>query len=189
MSDVSRMRGADLPAAGTLGLRSRPLRAALSALGIAIGVASIVAVLGVTRSSQAALLEKIDRLGTNLLTVADGKEIGDEAPLPVNASRMIRRLPGVEHVAPTTVGTAPHQGREDIAFAEGEHVQPVHAGHHQVEQHHRRPQRAYQRQGLLSGGALAGHLDAVHLLQDEAQALPHHLVVIHDQHPDHRAFT
>ncbi|GAA1276450.1 ABC transporter permease [Sphaerisporangium rubeum] len=103
MSDVSRMRGADLLAAGTLGLRSRPLRAVLSALGIAIGVASIVAVLGVTRSSQAALLEQIDRLGTNLLTVADGKEIGGaEAPLPERASTMIRRLPGVEHVAPTT---------------------------------------------------------------------------------------
>ncbi|MEO3811852.1 ABC transporter permease [Sphaerisporangium sp. B11E5] len=115
MSEVSRMRGADLLAAGTLGLRSRPLRAVLSALGIAIGVASIVAVLGVTRSSQAALLEQIDRLGTNLLTVANGREMGGaEATLPADAGRMIRRLPGVDHVAPTTRLNGPGVYRNDM---------------------------------------------------------------------------
>ena len=53
----------------SVGLRARPLRAALSALGIAIGTAAIVAVLGLSSSSQAGLLAEIDRLGTNLLTV------------------------------------------------------------------------------------------------------------------------
>ena len=52
-----------------MGLRTRKLRATLSALGIAIGVAAIVAVLGLARSSQAGLLAEISRLGTNLLTV------------------------------------------------------------------------------------------------------------------------
>jgi putative ABC transport system permease protein len=103
MTEISRMRAADLLAAGTLGLRSRRLRVLLSALGIAIGVTSIVAVLGVTRSSQAALLEQIDRLGTNLLTVGSGRDMGGaEARLPVDATRMIRRVDGVGHVAPTT---------------------------------------------------------------------------------------
>ena len=53
----------------SVGLRARPLRAALSALGIAIGTAAIAAVLGLSSSSQAGLLAEIDRLGTNMLTV------------------------------------------------------------------------------------------------------------------------
>ena len=59
----------------SVGLRARPLRAALSALGIAIGTAAIVAVLGLSASSQAGLLAEIDRLGTNLLTVEAGQSL------------------------------------------------------------------------------------------------------------------
>ena len=59
----------------SVGLRARPLRAALSALGIAIGTAAIVAVLGLSSSSQAGLLAEIDRLGTNLLTVEAGQRL------------------------------------------------------------------------------------------------------------------
>ena len=57
----------------SVGLRTRKLRAGLSALGIAIGVASIVAVLGLSSSSQAGLLAEIDKLGTNLLVVTNGQ--------------------------------------------------------------------------------------------------------------------
>jgi putative ABC transport system permease protein len=56
----------------SVGVRTRRLRAALSALGIAIGVAAMVAVLGLSASSQAGLLAEIDKLGTNLLTVTNG---------------------------------------------------------------------------------------------------------------------
>ena len=63
---------ADVLRTGALGLRTRRARAALSALGIAIGVASMVAVLGISESSKADLLAQIDRLGTNLLRVAPG---------------------------------------------------------------------------------------------------------------------
>ena len=59
----------------SVGLRARPLRAALSALGIAIGTAAIVAVLGLSASSQAGLLAEIDRLGTNMLTVEAGQSL------------------------------------------------------------------------------------------------------------------
>ncbi|HYN96722.1 MAG TPA: ABC transporter permease [Pilimelia sp.] len=98
----SRFRPADLLPVAALGLRSRPLRACLSALGIAIGIGAIVAVLGITRSSQADLLAQIDRLGTNLLTVADGRSVqGREARLPVAAPAMIGRIDGVEQVAAT----------------------------------------------------------------------------------------
>ena len=83
----SRLRSADLLPLATVGLRTRRVRSALSVLGIAIGIAAIVAVLGITRSSQADLLARIDRLGTNLLTVVNGRALGgDEVPLPVTAA-------------------------------------------------------------------------------------------------------
>jgi putative ABC transport system permease protein len=96
----------DLAALASTGLRTRKLRAGLSALGIAIGVAAIVAVLGLAASSQAALLAEIGRLGTNLLTVTNGQTFsGATAELPVAAPGMITRLPGVTAVQDTgTVG-------------------------------------------------------------------------------------
>jgi len=98
----SRLRPADLLPVGTVGLRARRLRAGLSALGVAIGIAAIVAVLAITRSSQADLLAQIDRLGTNLLTVVNGRSIqGQEAELPTQASGTLGRIDGVRQVAPT----------------------------------------------------------------------------------------
>ncbi len=98
----SRLRPGDLLPVGTVGLRARPLRAALSALGVAIGIAAIVAVLAITRSSQADLLAQIDQLGTNLLTVTNGHSLqGQEAELPTQASGMLGRIEGVRQVAAT----------------------------------------------------------------------------------------
>src|SRR5438876_11921217 len=86
----------------SVGLRARPLRAALSALGIAIGTAAIVAVLGLSSSSQAGLLAEIDRLGTNLLTVTNGQTLfGDTAELPYAAPGMIARIGPVTRVQET----------------------------------------------------------------------------------------
>ena len=88
-----RMRPSDLARLSAVGMRTRKLRAALSALGIAIGVAAIVAVLGLSSSSQAGLLAEIDRLGTNLLTVANGRSLsGETAELPTAAAGMISRI-------------------------------------------------------------------------------------------------
>jgi putative ABC transport system permease protein len=99
----SRIRPADLLPVGTVGLRSRRLRAALSLLGVAIGIAAVVSVLGITRSSQADLVARIDRLGTNLLTVVNGRTLGgDEAQLPATAVTGIGRTDGVLDVAPTS---------------------------------------------------------------------------------------
>jgi putative ABC transport system permease protein len=89
----------DLAGLASVGLRSRKLRAALSALGIAIGVAAIVAVLGLASSSQAGLLAEIRQLGTNLLTATNGESItGQPAELPDAAPGMVARLPGVTTV-------------------------------------------------------------------------------------------
>ena len=98
----ARLSPGDLAALASTGLRTRKLRAALSALGIAIGVAAIVAVLGLAASSSAALLNEIARLGTNLLTVTNGQTLtGGTAELPIVAPGMISRLPGVTSVQDT----------------------------------------------------------------------------------------
>jgi putative ABC transport system permease protein len=96
---AARLRPSDLAALASIGLRTRKLRAALSALGIAIGTGAIVAVLGLAASSEAGLLSEIAKLGTNLLTVTNGQTFsGVTAELPVTAPGMIDRLPGVTNV-------------------------------------------------------------------------------------------
>jgi putative ABC transport system permease protein len=93
---------ADLARIASFGLRTRRVRAALSALGIAIGVAAIVAVLGLSASSQAGLINEISKLGTNLLTVANGQTLrGDTAELPLAAPGMISRIEAVTAVDDT----------------------------------------------------------------------------------------
>ncbi len=88
----------------SVGLRARPLRAALSALGIAIGTAAIVGVLGLSSSSQAGLLAEIDRLGTNLLTIEAGRSFtGGEAQLPREAPARITHLANVQLVTHTAL--------------------------------------------------------------------------------------
>jgi putative ABC transport system permease protein len=97
-----RLRLPDLARVASVGMRTRRMRAALSALGIAIGVAAIVAVLGLSSSSQAGLLAEIDRLGTNLLTVTNGQTfLGEEAALPIAAPGMIARIGPVLQVQET----------------------------------------------------------------------------------------
>jgi putative ABC transport system permease protein len=103
----NRLRPSDLGRVASVGLRTRRLRAGLSALGIAIGVASIVAVLGLSASSQAGLLRQIDRLGTNLLIVSNGQSFtGKAAELPLTAPAMIARIDPVTSVAETAKVTA-----------------------------------------------------------------------------------
>jgi putative ABC transport system permease protein len=109
-ASVSRRRlpFSDLTRLSTVGLRTRKVRAGLSALGIAIGVAAIVAVLGLSASSQAGLLAEINQLGTNLLTVSNGQSLtGAPAELPITAPAMIGRIGGVQEVQSTgTVSSA-----------------------------------------------------------------------------------
>lgn len=99
----SRLHPGDLLRVGAVGLAARRLRAALSALGIAIGIAAMVAVLGISESSRQDLLSSLDRLGTNLLTVQAGTGLGaGDAALPASADDMLARVAPVESVAATT---------------------------------------------------------------------------------------
>ena len=97
----------DLSRVALVGIRTRKLRAALSALGIAIGVAAIVAVLGLSASSESGLLAEINALGTNLLTVTNGQTLfGQTAELPQVAPAMIGRIGPVSDVQDTGAVTA-----------------------------------------------------------------------------------
>jgi putative ABC transport system permease protein len=83
VAGTARLPARELLGAAMQGLRTRRLRAALSALGIAIGIGAMVAVVGVSSSSQAKLLATIDSLGTNLLTVSPGTTFtGNSEVLP-----------------------------------------------------------------------------------------------------------
>ena len=98
----SKLRFGDLLALGFHGLRARPMRAVLSSLGIAIGIAALISVIGISTSSQALIKDKLASLGTNLLTVAGGTDLmGTEVPLPENALASIRRIPGVQFAGST----------------------------------------------------------------------------------------
>jgi putative ABC transport system permease protein len=87
---------------GAFGLRTRPVRSGLSALGIAIGIAAMVAVAGISESSRAGVLAQLDSLGTNLLTVQAGRTFGGQnAELPIEATKMIARDARVQSVTAT----------------------------------------------------------------------------------------
>jgi putative ABC transport system permease protein len=98
----ARLRARDVARVGGHGLRTRPLRAFLSALGIAIGIAAMVAVVGISSSSQANFNNLLSKLGTNMLRVTPGQSLlGQNAELPEQAIGMIARVGPVESATGT----------------------------------------------------------------------------------------
>jgi len=111
----SRLLPMDVLREGSLGLRSRRARAALSALGIAIGIASMVAVLGVSESGRASLMSTLDRLGTNLLTVSPGQStFGEDATIPQTAAESVPGIDGVERTSALYSLSEPTVRRTDL---------------------------------------------------------------------------
>ncbi|MEU3600441.1 ABC transporter permease [Streptomyces sp. NPDC006798] len=100
---ATRLGPGDVLHVGTAGLRSRPVRVVLSALGIAIGIATMIAVVGISASSQAQLLRQLDALGTNMLVAKPGEGMfsGQEVKLPKDAVGMAGRIQGVRHAGGT----------------------------------------------------------------------------------------
>lgn len=90
---TTHLRPRDVVGVAAAGLKVRKLRAALSAAGVAIGIAAMVAVVGISASSKADLLAELDRLGTNLLTVSPGETLfGEDAKLPLGSAGMVGRI-------------------------------------------------------------------------------------------------
>ena len=110
----SRLHPTDAARIGLAGLRAGRLRAALAVLGIAVGIAALVAVVGVSESSKSNLVARLNRLGTDLLTVQPGTNFLDttQNELPRRAPAMIGWIPPVRHV-PETVDTTASVRRTD----------------------------------------------------------------------------
>ncbi|MET9386199.1 ABC transporter permease [Streptomyces sp. NPDC002928] len=110
----ARLRVPDLIRLGGYGLRSRPLRAVLSALGIAIGIAAMISVVGISASSHADLDRELAKLGTNMLTVSPGKTMfGKQSTLPDDSVAMIKRIGPVQTATATGVVGTVHAYRND----------------------------------------------------------------------------
>ncbi|MFK4482220.1 ABC transporter permease [Curtobacterium sp. AB7] len=105
MSARGTVSPADLLRLGVFGLRTRPGRVVLSALGIAIGIAAMIAVVGISSSSKAKVDQVLDALGTNVLTVTQAQGFGETPPLPDTALESVQRQDDVESAA--AIGTVP----------------------------------------------------------------------------------
>ncbi|MCO1656488.1 ABC transporter permease [Pseudonocardia humida] len=117
----ARLGPADTARIAVDGLRARPVRAVLSAVGIAIGIAAMVAVLGISASSRAQLDATLDRLGTDLLTAGPGRTLlGEDAQLPRDAVAMVGRI------GPVTAASA--TGVVDARVYRTDHVPPAQTG-------------------------------------------------------------
>ena len=113
---------ADMLRLGLVGLKAKPVRTALSALGVAIGVAAMVAVLGISASSQAKLQATLAELGTNLFTIEANKNMsGDDTVLPERAHGRLDRLDGVQ-------GSAALANLPEASVYRNLHVDPSHNG-------------------------------------------------------------
>ncbi|MFJ4868991.1 ABC transporter permease [Streptomyces sp. NPDC088757] len=117
---AARLGPRDVVHVGSAGLRSRPVRVVLSALGIAIGIATMIAVVGISASSQAQLMRQLDALGTNMLVAKpdEGMFSGEKVKLPKDAVGMVGRVDGVEDVGAT--GDLQHSVRRSQEIPEGE---------------------------------------------------------------------
>jgi putative ABC transport system permease protein len=126
----ARLRPGDVLRVGAAGLRTRPVRAFLSALGIAIGIAAMIAVVGISSSSRADLDRQLARLGTNMLTVAPGNTLfGKDATLPTESVEMISRIGPVKKVA--AVGKVP-----DAKVYRNDHIPTAQSGRMSVQAAH-----------------------------------------------------
>jgi putative ABC transport system permease protein len=121
MIEPSRLLPRDVARVGAAGLRTRPLRAALAALGIAIGIAAMVCVVGIASSSREHLDQQLALLGTNLLKVAPGSTIfGEDAHLPTESVEMVDRVPAVASVTAT--------GKTDAHVYRNQYIPPAETG-------------------------------------------------------------
>jgi putative ABC transport system permease protein len=117
----SRLRAPDAVRLGAAGLRARPLRAGLSALGIAIGIGAMLSIVGIAASGHAELDRTLAALGTNLLTVSPGETLaGQDSRLPADSTAMVRRIGPVEAVAAT--------GEVDANVYRNDHIPPGQTG-------------------------------------------------------------
>ena len=81
-------------------LRSSRLRAALTMLGVVIGVASVVALVGVGQGTTSSITSRLNALGTNLLTISASGRNGGSSTLTVEDATAIAGIDTIAAVAP-----------------------------------------------------------------------------------------
>ncbi|HEY4228228.1 MAG TPA: ABC transporter permease [Candidatus Limnocylindrales bacterium] len=81
-------------------LRRGRVRAALTMLGVIIGVASVVGLVSVGRGTTARITDQLNSLGTNLLTISPSGGGGSTSTLTLDDATAIAALPGLAGVAP-----------------------------------------------------------------------------------------
>jgi putative ABC transport system permease protein len=88
-------------------LRTSRLRAFLTMLGVIIGVASVVALVGVSQGTTSRITDQLDELGTNLLTISPTSMSSDgSTSLSLEDAEAIAELDSVAAVAPEVSTTA-----------------------------------------------------------------------------------
>ena len=110
----SRVRVLDMLSVGALGLRARPTRTILTAVGIALGIAAVVAIVGISASSEADAQAKVDEFGTNFLIVTPGLGLTEEAELSETATEMVDRIGPVTSSASVTLVTEAKPRRNEF---------------------------------------------------------------------------
>jgi putative ABC transport system permease protein len=98
-----RLSSRDVLDLGLTGIRSRPVRAVLSTLGISVGIATVLLILGISASSQAGLAARLDSLGANLLQAQAQAQDDLHIEFPAGADAMVRRIGPVTDVAQLAV--------------------------------------------------------------------------------------
>ncbi len=123
-TDSARLRSRLLPrdvfGVGTVGLRTRKLRTVLTATGIAIGIAALVATMGISSSSRADLGRRLDALGTNRLEVQAGASFqpGTTPALGDDSVVMIRRIGPVQYASGITTVSATVRRTQYVSASE-----------------------------------------------------------------------
>jgi putative ABC transport system permease protein len=99
----NKLRLKDLFFVALYGVKARKGRAAMTSIGIGIGIAAIVAVTGISSSGRADLLATLESLGTNLIKASpQAGFFGSQEELPEGVIGMVERIGPVEEVTSTT---------------------------------------------------------------------------------------
>ena len=96
-------RARDLLGVAWSGLTSRRIRTLLIMLGPIVGVAAMVAAVGLTESAKGDLKQRLSQLGTNLIIAQAGGTFGSQNPtFPADAVQRVRAVPTVTNASATT---------------------------------------------------------------------------------------
>jgi putative ABC transport system permease protein len=115
------MQARDLLGLAGSSVASHRLRSALTMLGIAIGIASVILLTSIGEGTRQYIVGEFTQFGTNLVAINPGKAMTTGSPgamsgtyrkLTLEDAEALRRIPGVLKVVPVVMGTARVQAGE-----------------------------------------------------------------------------